>query len=97
MPASRSGIGLRLPASRATYHALLVRGTADVETVEGVSPGYEACAQRNFGEEQGREWVAGVRQTSSQMVRITGRPEWVSVPDFETRFPSAIGAAMSGQ
>jgi hypothetical protein len=76
---------------------LLVRGTADVETAEGVSPGYEACAQRNFGEEQGREWVAGVRQTSSQMVRITGRPERVSVLDFETRFPSAIGAAMSGR
>jgi hypothetical protein len=97
MPASRSGIGLRLPASRATYHALLVRGTADVETVEGVSPGYEPCAQRYFGEEQGKEWVEGVRQMSSQMVRITVRPEWVSVLDFETRFPSAIEAAMSGQ
>ena len=97
MPASRSGIGLRLPASRATHHALLVRGTADVETVEGVSPGYEAYAQRYFGEEQRRKWVEGVRQMSSQMVRMTVRPEWVSVLDFETRFPSAIEVAMSDQ
>ena len=41
--------------------------------------------------------MEGVRQMSSQMVRITGRPEWVSVLDFETRFPSVIEAAMSGQ
>ena len=32
--------------------------------------------------------MEGVRQMSSQMVRITVRPEWVSVLDFETRFPA---------
>jgi len=76
---------------------LLIRGTAHVETVEGVTPEYETCAQRYFGAEQGREWVEGVRQMSSEMVRITVRPEWVGILDFETRFPSAIEAAMSGQ
>jgi hypothetical protein len=74
-----------------------VRGTADVETVDGVTAEYAACARRYFGEQQGRELVEGVRQTFSQMVRISVRPEWVSVLDFETRFPSAIEAAMSGQ
>jgi hypothetical protein len=30
------------------------------------------------------------------MARITVRPEWVGILDFEERFPSAIEAAMSG-
>jgi hypothetical protein len=67
-----------------------------VETVEGVTPEYEISAERYFGAEQGREWVEGVRQMYPQMVRITVRPEWVGILDFETRFPSAIEAAMSG-
>jgi hypothetical protein len=73
-----------------------VRGTARVETMEGVTPEYEACAERYFGEELGREWVEGVRQMSPQMTRISVKPEWVSILDFEMRFPSAIAEAMSG-
>jgi general stress protein 26 len=92
-----SKVALTIDRDEFPYHALLIRGIADVETVDGVTPEYEACAQRYFGEEQGREWVEGVRQMSPQMVRIRVRPEWVSILDFETRFPSAIAAAMSGQ
>ena len=93
----RSKIALTIDRDEFPYHALLVRGTAHVETVEGVTPEYEACAERYFGEEQGREWVEGVRQMSPQMTRISVKPEWVSILDFETRFPSAIAEAMSGQ
>ena len=93
---TNSKVALTIDRDEFPYHALLIRGIADVETVDGVSPEYEACAQRYFGEEQGREWVEGVRQMSPQMVRIRVRPEWVSILDFETRFPSAIAAAMSG-
>jgi hypothetical protein len=89
--------GLGFEALYAAALALLVRGTADVEMVEGVTPEYQASARRYFGEEQGRRWVEGIRQMSPQMVCITVRPEWVSILDFETRFPSAIQAAMSGQ
>ena len=94
---TNSKVALTIDRDEFPYHALLIRGIADVETVEGVSPEYEACAQRYFGEEQGREWVEGVRQMSPQMARIRVRPEWVSILDFEVRFPSAIEAAMSGQ
>jgi hypothetical protein len=34
---------------------------------------------------------------SPQMTRIKIQPEWVSILDFETRFPSAIAEAMSGR
>jgi hypothetical protein len=41
--------------------------------------------------------MENVRQMFTQMTRISVRPEWVSILDFETRFPSAIAEAMSGQ
>jgi hypothetical protein len=94
---TNSKVALTIDRNEFPYHALLIRGTAHVETVEGVTPEYAACAQRYFGAEQGREWVEGVRQMSPQMTRITVQPEWVGILDFERRFPSAIEAAMSGQ
>ena len=63
--------------------------------MQGVVPEYAAAAERYFGIEQGKAWVAQVRQMFSEMVRIAIRPEWVAVIDFEKRFPSAIEAAMS--
>ena len=94
---TNSKVALTIDRDEWPYHALLIRGTADVETVEDVTPEYAASAERYFGEEQGREWVEGVRQMFPQMVRISVRPEWVGILDFEERFPSAIEAAMSGQ
>jgi hypothetical protein len=96
LPAN-SKVALTIDRDEWPYHALLIRGTAHVETVEGVTPEYAASAQRYFGAEQGREWLEGVRQMSSEMVRVSVRPEWVGILDFETRFPSAIAAAMSDQ
>jgi hypothetical protein len=96
LPAN-SKVALTIDRNEWPYHALLVRGSAHVETVEGVTPEYEAAARRYFGAEQGQEWVEGVRQMTSEMVRITVRPEWVCILDFEERYPSAIQAAMSGQ
>ena len=75
---------------------LLIRGIARVEIVNGVSPEYAAAAERYFGEEQGRVWVEQVRAMSSHMARIAVRPTWVGLLDFQTRFPSAIEAAMAG-
>ena len=94
---TNSKVALTIDRDEWPYHALLIRGTADVETVEDVTPEYAASAERYFGEEQGREWVEGGRQMSPQMARISVWPEWVSILDFERRFPSAIQAAMSGQ
>jgi hypothetical protein len=94
---TNSKVALTIDRDEWPYHALLIRGTADVETVEDVTPEYAASAERYFGEEQGREWVEGVRQMSPQLARISVWPEWVSILDFERRFPSAIQAAMSGQ
>lgn len=78
------------------YKVLQIRGTAQVETVQGVVPEYAVAAQRYVGETQGRAWVEHMRTLLPCMARIAVRPEWVGILDFETRVPSALAAAMSG-
>lgn len=89
-------VALTIDSTQWPYRTLLIRGIAKVDTVEGVSPEYAAAAERYFGEEQGRAWVEQVRAMSAHMARIAVRPTWVGLLDFETRFPSAIEAAMTG-
>ncbi|HEY7284450.1 MAG TPA: pyridoxamine 5'-phosphate oxidase family protein [Vicinamibacterales bacterium] len=95
--ALRSGakVAISIDGSTWPYKVLQIRGAARVETVEGVVPEYALAAQRYFGADQGQAWVKQVGGMFSQMARIVVKPEWVAVLDFETRFPSAIEAAMS--
>jgi|SRR5579864_965282 len=77
------------------YKTLLLRGRAEVEEVEGVSPEYASSATRYFGPEQGAAWVQQIAQLGPTMARIRVRPDWVGIIGFETRFPSAIEKAMA--
>lgn len=92
-----SPVAITIDRNEWPYHALIIRGTAHVNTVEGVAPEYTAAAQRYFGPEQGTAWSESVRKMSPYMVRIAVQPESVHILDFEKRFPSAIAAAMAGQ
>jgi Pyridoxamine 5'-phosphate oxidase len=74
------------------HKVLLVRGTARMETVEGIVPEYVVAAERYFGPEQGQAWVKQLRTLISTMVRIRIAPEWVGLLDFQTRFPSALSS-----
>jgi hypothetical protein len=71
---------------------LLLRGTARLETVDGIVPEYAAAAERYFGREQGQAWMDELRTRTSKMVRIAITPDWVGLLDFQTRFPSAISS-----
>ena len=92
----KPSVALSIDGNTWPYKVLQIRGTARVETVAGVVPEYALAAERYFGPEQGQAWVKQVGGMFSQMARIAVTPEWVAVLDFETRFPSAIEAAMSG-
>jgi hypothetical protein len=72
------------------HKVLLIRGTARLDTVEGIVPEYVTAAERYFGREQGQAWIAQLRGLIPNMVRITVAPEWVGLLDFQTRFPSAL-------
>jgi pyridoxamine 5'-phosphate oxidase-like protein len=91
-----SKVALTIDTDTWPHRVLQIRGTAKVEIVDGVVPEYAAAARRYFGEEQGQAWVEQMERMFSQMARISVRPEWVGVMDFEKRFPNAIENAMAG-
>lgn len=89
-------VALSIDTNTWPHKVLQIRGTASLETVDGVVPEYALAAERYFGPEQGQKWVAQARKLFPRMARIVVTPEWVSIIDFEKRFPSAIEKAMSG-
>lgn len=94
---ARNKVAVSIDGNTWPYQVLQIRGTARVESVAGVVPEYALAAARYFGPEQGQAWVAQVAGMFSEMTRIVIQPEWCAILDFQTRFPSAIEAAMSGQ
>jgi Pyridoxamine 5'-phosphate oxidase len=92
---NNSPVALTIDSNNWPYKVLEIRGKIQLSTVQGVVPEYAAAAERYFGAEQGKGWIAQVRQMFPEMIKIALRPEWVAVIDFEKRFPHAIEAAMS--
>jgi Pyridoxamine 5'-phosphate oxidase len=71
--------------------ALLIRGTATLELVDGVPDEYlEGNVKDVMTPEQYAEWSAGVQALYDQMVKITVVPEWAKLLDFETTIPKAV-------
>ena len=83
-------VSLTIDDNTFPHKVLMVRGTARLEPLEGIVPEYAMAADRYFGPEQGKAWVAGLAQMISSMVRVTVTPDWVGLLDFQTRFPSAL-------
>lgn len=71
-------------------NVLLLRGTATVCLVPGVSPEYIAGAKKLTPASEFSSWEAGVRALYDQMARIDIAPSWVKIHDFETRIPRAV-------
>ncbi len=78
-------------------HVLLLRGTASLETVDGVPPEYLVASRKTVPPGQWDEFEAQVRALYRQMVRITIVPEWAKLLDFETRIPSAVAELAAGR
>lgn len=85
-------VSLTIDDNTFPHKVLLIRGTAGLESVDGIVPEYVMAADRYFGAEQGKAWVNQLRTMVSSMVRITVTPEWVGLLDFQTRFPSALAS-----
>jgi hypothetical protein len=90
--AMNSKVALTIDDNSFPHKVLLVRGTAKLNTVEGIVPEYAAAAERYFGREQGQAWVKQLGGQTKNMVRIAITPEWVGLLDFQTRFPSALSS-----
>lgn len=88
-------VALTIDSNQMPYHVLMIRGTANLTTHEGIIPEYEAYCHRYMGKEGGDAWLQQVSQLIDTMVRISIRPAWVGILDFDTRFPSAVERAMA--
>jgi hypothetical protein len=90
--AKNSKVSLTIDDNVFPHKVLLIRGSARLQTMDGIVPEYAMAARRYFGTEQGEAWVKKLSGSISIMVRITVTPEWVGLLDFQTRFPSALSS-----
>ena len=65
--------------------------------VDGVPIEYLQASWKVIPEEQRAAFETQVRALYKQMARITLRPEWAKLIDFETRLPIAIQHLVSGR
>ena len=69
---------------------LLIRGTAEVEVIEGIPDGYLTAGRKVMTEDQYPDWLAGVKGFYDEMAVIMITPAWVKLLDFETTIPKAV-------
>jgi Pyridoxamine 5'-phosphate oxidase len=97
--ALRANPAVALTVDTDTYppHVLLVRGTAALESVDGVPQEYLDASRRFVPAAQWETWQAGVRGLYVRMVLLTITPHWAKVLDFETRLPTAVEELARGK
>ena len=77
---------------------LLIRGTAELDVVDGIPDEYmQWNGTYEMTPEQRAEWEVGVRSLYDGMVRVVVKPTWVKLIDFETTLPTAIEELMQRQ
>ena len=86
-------VALTIDSETRPYKILQIRGTAQVETVQGMVPEYAAATQRYLGAERAASHVERIRTQFPRMARIVIRPEWVGVIAFPTRLPGIYAQA----
>jgi hypothetical protein len=74
---------------------LSLRGKAEITEIDGVPSEYAEAAHRFLGPEQATGYLAQIDQPGTRMARIAVRPAWVSLMDFQSRMPSALGGVQA--
>lgn len=69
---------------------LLIRGTAALEEVDGVSDDYVEANRKIVPAGDFEGWEQGVRALYERMVVVTVEPDWAKLLDFETTIPEAV-------
>jgi hypothetical protein len=76
---------------------LLVRGTAELEQVEGVPQEYLDASEKVTPAEEFPAWKAGVTGLYRRMTKISIIPEWAKLLDFETTIPKPVEDLVTGR
>jgi hypothetical protein len=91
---ARPQVALSIDGDVMPYEALMIRGLAEVEPVNGIPPEYILAAKRYLGEEGGQAWIDQIAALKLKSSRITVTPQWVGLLDFQTRFPREVAKLM---
>src|SRR5512146_2096755 len=75
-------IAITIDDNTLPHKVLLIRGSARLESVNGIVPEYAAAAERYFGAAMAQGWLGQLQTMVSSMVRIAVTPEWVGLLDF---------------
>jgi nitroimidazol reductase NimA-like FMN-containing flavoprotein (pyridoxamine 5'-phosphate oxidase superfamily) len=87
---ARPRVALTIDTSSPT-RSLLLRGTAEIDVVDGVVPEYLEAAAKTMEGEALAAFEANVRETYDRMARISITPDWARFFDFTTgRFPDFL-------
>jgi nitroimidazol reductase NimA-like FMN-containing flavoprotein (pyridoxamine 5'-phosphate oxidase superfamily) len=73
--------------------SLLLRGTAEIDVVDGVAPEYLEAAAKSMQGDDLTAFEASVRETYDRMARISITPDWARYFDFNSgRLPDFLRA-----
>jgi hypothetical protein len=77
---NNSPVALTIDSNDWPHKILQIRGKTQIQTVQGIVPEYAAAAERYFGAEQGKAWVARFREMFSGWRELPyGRSGWASL------------------
>jgi hypothetical protein len=87
----RPNVALTIDSIGPPARALLVRGIARIQIIDGVAPEYLAAAAKSTSGDELSAFEANVRALYKQMARITIEPTWAHFYDFGAgRFPTYL-------
>ena len=88
--ATNPKVALTIDTNTYPPNVLLVRGTSNIEVVDGVPPEYLEASKKFVGAQEWQVFEANVRAMFKQMARIAIVPEWAKLLDFKTRIPAFL-------
>src|SRR5450755_585446 len=89
--AARPQVALTIDTGTSPARALLIRGVAAIETVDGVPDEYLKATAKGMDRAQMPDFEANVRLVYKQMSRIAVTPHWARFYDFGTgRVPAFL-------
>ncbi|WP_020386437.1 pyridoxamine 5'-phosphate oxidase family protein [Kribbella catacumbae] len=90
-------VALTIDTSAFPPKALLLRGTTEVELVQGIPEGYLTAGRKVMTEDQYPGWLEGVKALYSEMVVLTVTLTWAKLLDFETTLPKSVEDLIAAQ
>ena len=88
--ARRPAVAVTIDCDGLPTRALLIRGTAEVETVDGVPQEYLDASLKTQSARGAQDFASDVRAMYKTMAKITITPTWARLNDFETRLPRDV-------